>query len=120
MNSVCASGVKFWCIKDKQLMGPFNSHIDGKSEVQEKCSSLNASIWTPRDDISINLFDTSEMIWTGSTRFNRTHLMREDGYVFRAKVFHYEETPGLLSLSFKPRRFRRIFENIIKPFIDAT
>ena len=76
-------------------MGPYNAHTEGKWEVLEKCSLLNASVWTPRGDISINMFDTSEMIWTGSTRLNRTHLIREDGYVFRPKVFNYEETQGL-------------------------
>ena len=105
-------------------MGPYYSRIDGKLEVLEKCSSLNASIWTPRDDISINLFDTSEMIWTGSTRFNQTHLMREDGYVFRAKVFNYEETPGFYlypkAKTFPSHFCQKFFENIIKPFIDAT
>ena len=78
--------------------------MGGKSEAVKKCSSLDSSIWTPREDISKNLFDTSEMIWTGCTRFNRTHLIREDGYVFKPKVFHYEETLGFSSFYVEARK----------------
>ena len=99
-KSVCANSVKFWCVKDEQLMGPYK---DGNSEALEKCTLLDASIWTPRGNITKNLFDTSEMIWTGSTRLNRTHLIREDGHVFKPEIFHFEETPGFSAFSSEAR-----------------
>ena len=36
------------------------------------------------------------IMWTKCTRFNQTHLLREDGYIFKPETFHFEELLGFL------------------------
>ena len=55
---------------------------------------MNGHIWTPRGDLSDRLFTDSEIRWTGSVRYNRTHLMREDGVIFEPEPNYLLDTPS--------------------------
>ena len=76
---------------DGNLSAQFTGTI---STARQRCNHMNGHIWTPRGDLSDRLFTDSEIRWTGSVRYNRTHLMREDGVIFEPEPNYLLDTPS--------------------------
>ena len=78
---------------DDKLSAQFTGPI---SDARQRCNQMNGHIWTPRGNLSDSLFTSSEIRWTGSVRYNITHLMREDGIIFEPKPSYLLVTPPVV------------------------
>ena len=91
-SSVCKKGA-YRCISGSNVSTKFT---DSAPEAQEHCKQMGGTIWTPRGNLSDTLFEESNTVWTGSVRYNRTHLLREDGIIFEPMPSYLEDTPAIV------------------------